>query len=435
MRILIVDDNDTKRERVASLVLKALDDVRAIIEQAANYEQALKILEKSYFDLVILDILLPAADGKPSQDSSRSLIRQLTKGTGLLPPMHIIGLTAYKEVAEEERAYFDQHLLSLEFYTDDSAVWADKIASRVAYLANAERASVQYHAQNFGIDVFVIAARFQNEFLPIKEKLLKNAKTQTHPLWKDELTTGDIKLSNGRTLRAALCCVNEMGIAPTAALASQAISIFRPRLIGMIGMCCGFSDEKCSSPRKLMDVIIAREVTSWEEGKYVDLVKSEDDFKIRSKTRMVDDLIRDDVERIVEHSEKTLAPILRKLANHKSYKAILSHFNGGAEEPLVRDIPEVKYGAIVSGSSVIADQKVVHEILGRHRTAIGLDMELFGLYTAADRSYGKRPSVLGVKGVADFGEASKDDAAQIGASKAATEVFKAILNELAIFKN
>lgn len=434
MRILIIDDNKDKRERVAELVSKTLTGHLAVIQQADTYEAALRCLEKSYFDLVILDILLPAADGTPSQTSSRALIRQITTGA-LFPSMHIIGLTAYKEVAEEERAYFDEHLLSLESYSEENSLWADKIVSRITYLMTAQRASLQYHAHNFSLDVFVMAARYQNEFLPIKERLFKTANTIKHPLWKDELTLGTIQLASGRSLNAALCCVNEMGMAPTAAVATQAITIFRPRLIGMVGMCCGFPDEKCSSPRKLMDVIIAREVSCWEEGKYVDLAKNDNEFRNRSKTRLVDDLIRDDVERIVEQAEKTIAPSLRKFAATKAYSTIKEHFSVRSKETMVRDVPDVKYAPIVSGSSVIADHKVVHEILTRHPNSIGLDMELFGLYAASDRVYGQRPSVLGVKGVADFGEAQKDDKAQIGASKVAADVFKSILNELKIFQS
>ena len=433
MRILIIDDNKLKRERVATMVAKTIDQRDAVIEQASSYETALKQLEKSFFDLVILDILLPAADGVPSQDSSRALIRQLNSGNALIPAMHIIGLTAYKNVAVEERSYFDQHLLSLEHYSEEDTLWADKIASRINYLLNAERASLQFHAKNFGLDVFVMAARHQNEFLPVKSRLFKTSTTGKHPLWKDDLTTGKINLADGRSLDAALCCVNEMGMAPTAALASQAISIFRPRLIAMVGMCCGFSDDKCASPRRMMDVIIAREVSCWEEGKYVELSNSDNEFRNRSKARMVDDLIRDDVERIVEQGEKTLTPTLRRLVGKKAYQDVREHFISRSNAEVVREVPEVKYAPIVSGSSVIADQKVVHEIIARHPSAIGLDMELFGLYAAADRAYGRRPSVLGIKGVADFGEASKDDAAQVQASKIAADVFKCILGELKLF--
>ncbi|MGI2033851.1 response regulator [Rhizobium panacihumi] len=435
MRILIIDDEKSKRSRVAELVGEGLKDYSVQIKEAATYEQALLTLQESYYDVVILDLLLPAADGTPSQDSSRSIIRQVTNGTGLIPPMHIIGLTAYETVADQERAYFDQHLLSLEFYSAQHNQWADKIVSKIIYLMQSQNASMRFQAENFGVDVFVIAARHENEFLPIRKKLFKNWKDEVHPLWKGQITTGEIEMRDGRVLTAILCCVNEMGMAPTAAVASQAINVFRPKLLAMIGMCCGFNTKPCVSERKIMDVIVAREVTCWEEGKYVDRAKEHIDFQNRAKTRVVNELIRDDVEKIIEQSERTITPALMRMSKQTFYKKVRDHFNADAEEALVRDIPDVKYAAIVSGSSVIADESTVQQILARHTNAIGLDMELFGLYTAVDKVSGKRPSVVGVKGVADFGKASKDDKAQEAASTVATEVFKCIVENLEIFKN
>ncbi|PDT49579.1 MULTISPECIES: response regulator [Sinorhizobium] len=391
MRILIVDDDKPKRSRVAELVGQGLIDYGVQIKEAATYEEALRTLQESYYDLVVLDLLLPAADGTPSQDSSRALIRQVTNGTGLLPPMHIIGLTAYEAVADQERAYFDQHLLSLEFYSAEHTRWADKIVSKIIYLMQSQHASMRFHAESFGVDVFVLAARHENEFLPIRKKLFKTCKDETHPLWKGEITRGEIEMRDGRLLSAVLCCVNEMGMAPTAAVASQAINVFRPKLLGMIGMCCGFNTKACVSPRRIMDVIVAREVTCWEEGKYVDGSKDQSDFQNRAKTRVVNELIRDDVEKIIEQSERTIKPALSRLSKKPFFKKVHAHFNAGAGEEVVRDLPDVKYAPIVSGSSVIADDKMVQEILTRHTSAIGLDMELFGLYTAADKAYGKRP--------------------------------------------
>lgn len=437
MRILIVDDNDQKRARVASVLSDGLAAEGAKIEEAATYEAALDKLKSLYFDLVVLDLLLPAADGTPSQDSSRAIIRQLNSGAGLLPPMHIIGLTAYENIAEQERAYFDQHLLSLEYYSEDNVQWAEKIVSKIIYLMQSQRASLRFHSSTYDLDVFVLAARHQNEYIPAKSKLFDGATSDHHPLWKGAITLGSIKLSDGRILNAGLACVNEMGMAPTAAVASQAISIFRPRLLGMIGMCCGFHASGCAHPRKLMDAIVVREVTCWEEGKYVDLSKNKNEFRNRAKTRIVDDVIREDVEMIIEQAESTIIPSLKKFTGKAKYKKIRDHFNaaGDGQSVVVRDVPDVKFAPLVSGSSVIADNKMVEEILSRHTGAVGLDMELFGLYAAADRSFGRRPSVLGVKGVADFGQVEKDDNAQEGATIVSVEVFRAILENLQIFKS
>jgi nucleoside phosphorylase len=64
----------------------------------------------------------------------------------------------------------------------------------------------------------------------------------------------------------SVVCLNEIGIAATAAVGTQIIEFFRPRLIVMRGMCCGFALEKSSSRKKLLDVIVARDTSCWDDG-------------------------------------------------------------------------------------------------------------------------------------------------------------------------
>ncbi|WP_395444304.1 hypothetical protein [Caulobacter sp. UC70_42] len=217
-------------------------------------------------------------------------------------------------------------------------------------------------------------------------------------------------------------------MAATAAVTAQAISVFRPRLIAMLGMCCGFAVEECASPCKFMDVIVVREVSCWEQGKYVEQDAETTEFKNRAKPRLVDDIIRDKVDLAIELSEKTLNPALKRISSQAKFKAIKEKFGED-----VRELPEVRFAPIVTGSSVIADEGMISEICSRHPSAIGLDMEVFGLYAAAERSVGKRPSVLAIKGVADFGHVAKDDFGQAMASTISAEVFKNLLPHLGIF--
>ncbi|WP_395444303.1 hypothetical protein [Caulobacter sp. UC70_42] len=50
------------------------------ISEAKDYEEALEHLKSGFFDLVVLDLVLPAADQDPSALVARSLIRQVTTG-------------------------------------------------------------------------------------------------------------------------------------------------------------------------------------------------------------------------------------------------------------------------------------------------------------------------------------------------------------------
>jgi nucleoside phosphorylase/CheY-like chemotaxis protein len=426
MKILIIDDDARKRERVSHALTSGVEG--AVLQVATTYEEALQALRGQYFDLVILDLLLPGGGNGPSEAFSRAIIHQILSGSGMIPPMHIIGLTAYGEIAEQERSFYDEHLFALETYSETGDQWRSRLRSKIEYLRRSRQAAAAYKANNFDLDVFVLTARYTNEYVPARKALLRNVVGDRHPLWKGDISFGMLELSGGRRLNAAVACVAEMGMAPTASVASHAISVFRPRLIGMVGMCCGFAADECASPRRIMDAIVVRDVACWEEGKYLELADSSSEFRSRAKVRIVDDQIRDEVDRIVERGSDTLAPVLSRFSKSAAYKSIRDHFGDR-----VRETPEVKFGSIVSGSSVIADEAVVRDIISRHPSAIGLDMEIYGLYAAAERAPGIRPSVVGVKGVADFGELHKDDKAQRAATQVAASVFKSIVDHLPIF--
>jgi nucleoside phosphorylase len=88
------------------------------------------------------------------------------------------------------------------------------------------------------------------------------------------------------------------------------------------------------------------------------------------------------------------------------------------------------YTATVSGSSLIADEKKIAEIIKRHPRAIGLEMENYALYTAIDFLPGLKPCKLAIKGVADFGDGQKKDDVQKLASTFSAITFFKILDAL-----
>lgn len=429
MKILLIDDDETKRERVKTALFEAFDTDPPAISEAKDYDEAMTALRASHFDLVILDLLLPVAGGTANKEMSRGIMKSVLHGTNAFPPTHIIGLTAFSEVAEAEQAFYAENLLALEIYDAVENGWADRLVARIRYLIKSKHAAARFQANSFDYDLVILVARYKKEFLPIADTLLPGESVDTHPLWKKTARFGSIQVPGLRSLRTAICCIGEMGMAPAAAMTSQAIALFRPRLVGMLGMCCGFEIRECASPRQMLDVIVAREVCCWEEGRYQDESKNHPEFKNRSIPRQVDDRIRNALSGAIEEGVTTLEPALTAFAAEADYQEIRTHF--GVEK--VREIPDVQFSRLVSGSSVIADSQMIREILIRHSGALGLDMEMYGVYTAAEHSIGTPPSVVGMKGVADFGDAKKDKKAQVKASVASATVFVNLLPHLPIW--
>ncbi|MGY4157887.1 nucleoside phosphorylase [Bradyrhizobium sp. USDA 4461] len=380
------------------------------------------LLTEQFFDFVILDLLIPGAGQAPSKAFSRALIGQLNSGRLVLPTI-VVGLTEFAEVASDERTFYDANLFALELFSWTDDTWADRLSNRVTYLVNSKRSAHNFQAYNYDLDVFALVARHQSEFLPVKEVLFGNSASKgiSMPNWNVETAFGEIDLGSGRTLSGCVACVGEMGIGPTSAATAQAISLFRPRLVAMLGMCCGFNSAASAYPQKLGNVVVVREVTCWEEGKFLDSDESSE-FRSRAKTRNVSDRLRRPVELAIEQGREGMERALSQLRKKRRFQDIVQKYS-----PLLDQDPQVRFGAVVTGSSFVASEEKVAEIIELHPTAMGLDMEVFGLYTAPDFVIGSKPLCLAAKGVADFGDGQDKPELQAIASASAAIVFKKIL--------
>jgi nucleoside phosphorylase len=141
------------------------------------------------------------------------------------------------------------------------------------------------------------------------------------------------------------------------------------------------------------------------EGKYIELVKGDRAYFLKRQTiRSIDDTFRVPVLAAVEGASDYIMPFCSKFVASKKARELRQKYRD-----VMRSQPAIKVGMLVSGSSVIADEQQIAEIISRNPSAIGLDMETFGVYTAAQKCLGRKPSVIGIKGVADFGTVEKHD--------------------------
>jgi hypothetical protein len=77
------------------------------------------------------------------------------------------------------------------------------------------------------------------------------------------------------------------------------------------------------------------------------------------------------------------------------------------------DAPEtdlrLRMGPAVSGSSVLADPEVVEAIKAQHRALVALEMEAYGVLSAARTAPCPRPTAFSLKSVCDMADEKKDD--------------------------
>jgi nucleoside phosphorylase len=191
----------------------------------------------------------------------------------------------------------------------------------------------------------------------------------------------------GHKLTVCATFAPRMGMVSSALTTASLISLLKPRLVVMSGICAGVRGKV-----NMGDVLFADPAWDFQSGKRVRDGKNTQ-FSMRPhqiptphKIRRHMELIRDDKDALTK---------------------LTSDFDGDAP-----GITRVVLGPVASGSSVLADGEVVKEIRAQHQDLIGIEMEISGLYAAAHAASAPQPKFFAARGVCDFADPDKDNTHQ-----------------------
>jgi adenosylhomocysteine nucleosidase len=147
----------------------------------------------------------------------------------------------------------------------------------------------------------------------------------------------------------------------------------------MSGICAGNPDNA-----KLGTLIIADICWEYQAGKWADT-----GFKI-------------------EHYDIALKPKVRTSLNQLiAFDLTGTKYKEGLLEDPIR-FEKLVIAPMSTGSTVIASKERMEEIGSQHRKMAGLDMEMYGVYTAAELS-ASQITVFGAKTVVDLADNAKGD--------------------------
>src|SRR5262249_9483339 len=152
----------------------------------------------------------------------------------LVAPSFVIGLTQYPNRLSEAENVYKEYLLALEVFSETDTAWATRIARQIRYMVRARLAALKFQSASHSLDLLILTARHDNEFIPVRNCLYRGQEIREgHPLINREICFGEVRTKHAAR-GSAIISVNEVGLAPTAAVLTQAISIFRPRLVAML---------------------------------------------------------------------------------------------------------------------------------------------------------------------------------------------------------
>lgn len=182
-----------------------------------------------------------------------------------------------------------------------------------------------------------------------------------------------------RDCRIAVTQLSRMGNVEAAAHTGQAIRDLDPACVLMVGIAAGIEGRV-----DLGDVIICDQVFYYEQTKQTPAGPQ--------------------VRPLVIPSDRTLYQAAQN-QDCRTWHRLLP-FN--QLEDAASELPQVRFGPFAVGDEVVADSRRVAELLRLHPKLIGIEMESYGVATAASLAV-SRPRFLAIRGVSDFANDQKDD--------------------------
>lgn len=412
INILIVEDNPHKLDTVLKLLKDDLLIGSEYIDSASDIKSAKRLLMAKFYDLLILDLVLPLEIGdEATPEKGVRFLNDINSNDRLNPPIHIIGLTERDDLTEKFDENFHTNLWHLINYKADEVNWQDKLKNVTNHLISTRKSFFEKYQKELTCDIAIITALNSPEF----DHVLNISKT-----WKPIELDGDatkyhttIFEKNGKQLKIVAACADQMGMTATANLTTKICLTFKPKHIFMSGICAGLKERELN----FGDILIAEQSWDYGSGKMKDVIHdgTVQDIKFEPDPKPI-----------------PLCPDLKAKINNFLRKdairlKIQADWKGGNKSTFAL---QAKLGPIASGSYVISSDTILQDIKSHQRKLLGVEMEAYGLYYAAENSPNQYTKPIMIKSVSDFGDSSKNDGYQEYAAYTSSQfIYQFIMEE------
>jgi nucleoside phosphorylase/CheY-like chemotaxis protein len=388
LKILIVDDSHGRFGFFETDVIGKIATEESV-HHASNVKDALRRLGVYAYDVLIVDIMLPATSWAkdPAPQGGIDLLKHLLDDETLNLPKYIIGITAASDLDPAVSAFFDASPWVLLRDSPTEGSWEGRLTS---LLEHANTVETKDRSVSFDVDICVITALADPEQ---KAVLQWPISWSADPIPVDSNTNvrrGTLLSAQGEELSVVLACSRRMGSTEAACLTSKLIERFRPRVLAMAGICAGMEGAV-----HLGDAILGSPVWDWTSSKW-DVDKAGQDRVLPAPHYM--------------EVPPEVASRFKLLQEDRQFLERIR--NAWPASPPATALG-LHIGPCASGPIVVADGKTLEKLkIDQNRQILGLEMEAYGVYYAAQFAGLPRPLVLSLKSVCDFADPRKNDAMQ-----------------------
>lgn len=391
IRILIVDDRTEKIAAIKKVLVERCSVEEDAIKEARSVSSGLRALKKQFFDLVLLDLLLPQFDddAEASENGGLSFLQSLNSAGDLTLPLQIICLTEYADKLDEKRSEYDRLMVSAIVKKDGDSQWIDQVAASVNYSSRLREHVEGVLANKNKFRVGIICA-LQEEFEMLLESFGRT-KWVDFPLENSPYRLKEIHLTteNMDQVRVVAGCACQAGGVATAALASLMFGSLKVDYLFMTGITGGI---KRDGEIHLGDVMVAKSIQDYAVGKVAEPVGG--DVKLQKENKVV----------------MASADLVAKMSEFVADPDVIDNMNTRVKSARLRvqerDQYAIHIAPTASGPFVMTSTSMVEELMKAERNLGAVDMEGYGLYYTAHIF--DKPA-LWIKGVSDLMDANKDD--------------------------
>jgi nucleoside phosphorylase/CheY-like chemotaxis protein len=384
--ILLVEDEDEKRRMITATFTEVAGVTLQNIDFALDVVSAKRSLLQKRYDLLVLDINIPVrADRSVEVGAGLEVLRFIRTNPRAVPPTYIVGMTAYDDGFATASNDFASPLWKLVKFSYQEQAWREPLKAAIEYLCASNLPPYQSDGRTHYCDLGIVVALDDEELGSVRAL---NADWSPIPVRHDHARYFGGKFRADRSIVDVVAvAAPRMGMPQAAVAASKLIAAFHPRYLAICGICAGVR-----SKTEIGDILVADPCWDWGSGKWVrDKADGRLKFRPAAYQWRMDEPIRAGIKELASDT------------------VLLERIYKEAPGRRTANPPRVLVEAMASGASVLQAEELMDDVREQHKNLIGVEMENFAVFSAAEYATEPRPKCVAIKAVCDFGEDDKGD--------------------------
>jgi nucleoside phosphorylase len=387
IKILIIEDEAEKRRLLVETILEVESMSNENLTFVSDVWTAKKTIAAERFDLLILDINIPrSADKVAESGAGLDVMSYIKNNMKAKRPSFIVGMTAYEDSANAAEEVFASPLWKLVRFSYKELTWQAPLREAIRYLLSNYKPPYLNDGKSHHVDLGIIVALEDEELKSIRA--LDGNWTEIEVAHDHARYFSGRFEQNHRSVTVVAVAAPKMGMPPAAIAASKLIQSFRPKYLAITGICAGVRGKA-----NIGDILIADPCFDWGSGKWVRDPETTDlKFRPAHYPWRLDERLRSGA---------------RKLADEDGFLSNLHSAFPSDRRPAAP--PRVLIDAMASGGSVLQAASLMDDLKEQHKNLVGVEMESYAVFTAAEYAATPRPLCISIKSVCDFGDETKED--------------------------